>query len=360
MNNNKIKILAILGMFLTILTSSFFTTNKNKKNLVMKNVVEPIKIESVTIEKAKEQPIEKPVEKIKKIVISAVGDCTLGKDVNASYINSYNEYFDNNGASYFFSKVKNIFEDDDLTIANLENAFTDSKEYAVKKWVYSGKPSYAKILKEADIEVVSLANNHTMDYLEKGLEDTKKALEDYGIEYAYKNIINYREIKGIKIAIVSIAWDTFDDIKQYLAEANNNSDLQIVCMHSGNNYDKNYIKKQEILAYFLVYNGADLVLGHHPHVLQGIEKYKGVYIAYSLGNFSYGGKRTLGSENDTMILQASFDYIGKKLINNEINIIPAYCSSSFPKNDYQPMIIEDDEEKERVKQKILSLSKNIN
>lgn len=381
MKNNKRKIIALLGMLLAIVSSTLFSCNKNKKelifeasNILTKNATLNFEtIEEFSIAKEEETKVEIskaadikeanivdiPKVNNKKIVISAVGDCTLGTDINSNYYNSFNEYFDKNGSEYFFRKVKDIFKEDDLTIANLENAFTNSKEHPTKEWVYGGKPSYAKILKDANIEIVSLANNHTMDYFKIGLEDTKNALKAVGVEYAYKDIVNYKNIKDIKVAIVSVAWDNYNDIKKYMKEAKENSDLQIVCMHSGVNYEKNYNIDQERLAYFLVDNGADLVLGTHPHVVQGLEKYKGVYIAYSLGNFSYGGKKTLSTENDTMILQATFEYENNVLISNEIKIIPAYMSSSFPKNDYQPMVVNDNLEKERIMNKIKVLSKNI-
>ena len=101
----------------------------------------------------------------KTIKISAVGDCTLGSDVVYNYRGSFNEYYNRFGPEYFFQEVKEEFLKDDYTIANLECALTDSRKYQDKTYVYGGKPEYAKILKEGSVEVVSLDNNHTFDYL---------------------------------------------------------------------------------------------------------------------------------------------------------------------------------------------------
>lgn len=372
-NLKTFKRLTTLGLSFILMTGSCssekITIDNQKNNVVTvteNKLIEPqelnndkIIIETKSIETTDE--INKNIhhDNVEVITINAIGDCTLGGDFTTKYNNNFHEYADLYGIDYFFESVKHIFEKDDITIANLECALTTKTKYADKKWKYSGHPDYANALSNASIEVVSLANNHTLDFFKEGLEDTKEALKIVDVNYAYKDIITYKTIKGIKIAIISVAWDSDEKIKKYIDTAINNTDLQIVCLHSGINYEKNYNPTQERLAHMLVDHGADLVLGTHPHILQGIELYKGVYIAYSLGNFCYGGKRNLGEENDTMIFQVLFKYINKDLTDTSIKIIPAYMSSSFPINDYKPTIVEDEKEQERIKQKILNLSKNI-
>ena len=112
---------------------------------------------------------------------------------------------------------------------------------------------------------------------------------------------------------------------------------------------------QKDAAHAAIDAGADLVLGHHPHVLQGIEKYNGRYICYSLGNFCFGGNKN-PSDKDTMIFQQTFTFEnGNLLDDSNINIIPCSLSSSGKKNDYKPRVLKGSE-KDRVMKKIQDMS----
>ncbi len=111
------------------------------------------------------------------------------------------------------------------------------------------------------------------------------------------------------------------------------------------------------LGRYAIDQGADLVAGHHPHVIQGIEKYKGRYIVYSLANFCFGGNRN-PSDKDTFIFQNAFTFKGKELISVKGKVIPCQVSSVKEVNDYQPTILEG-EEKERVLKRILKYSEKL-
>ena len=121
-------------------------------------------------------------DKVTTVTISAAGDCTLG--VDSRYNNRFNEYYSRNNSKYFFKNVKSVFEKDDITIVNFEGTLTTSSNRAQKKFTFKGPAKYTKILTEGSVEVVNLANNHTMDFGEQGFKDTKAALKKAKIAYA--------------------------------------------------------------------------------------------------------------------------------------------------------------------------------
>ena len=134
--------------------------------------------------------------------------------------------------------------------------------------------------------------------------------------------------------------------------------MVIVSFHWGTEKATYPDEIQKTLAHIAVDNGADIVVGHHPHVLQGIEEYNGKNIVYSLGNFCFGGNRN-PLDKDTMIFQQTFTFENGELVQDNVkNIIPCSLSSVKEYNDYQPTILEGSES-ERVLQKIQELSSGL-
>ncbi|HOZ53828.1 MAG TPA: CapA family protein [Bacilli bacterium] len=354
MNKIRKKILSTsLALLLLVIASG--CNKKNSNNVTSNTLAEK---QSTT----EDLTTTKELKEVTEVVITAAGDCTLGSDKNYSYNNSFEEYYDKYGPEYFFDNVKQVFLNDDFTVLNLECALTDSTRYANKQYVYKGKKEYAKILSKSDVELVSLSNNHTYDYLEKGFNDTIDSLNKENIGYAYKDKIQIMQKGNIKVAFISVcSWDcSKEQLEEYFNKADKEgADLKILCVHWGVNYQRNYNSSQENFGHMAVDLGADLILGHHPHILQGIEIYKDVPIVYSLGNFCYAGKKLLGNEISTMIFQITFNFINNKLNNKSYKIIPTYMSSQNPKNTYQPTIITNKEEKDKVLKLVYSLSKNI-
>ena len=255
-----------------------------------------------------------------EVVISAVGDCTIGTDTNYRYKNSFNYVYEKvKDYSYFFSGVQEVLGNDDITIANLESVLSDNANVKnPKTYNYKGPAHYVNILKEGSVELVNIANNHTFDYLEKGYKDTINALENAEIEYfGYEN---YRiiEINNIRIAIIGILGWNYGDAKKDIDKAmeylgDMNVDLKLFNFHWGEMRTHQFNETQEKIGKYAIDKGADLVIGHHSHVLQGIEKYKGKYIAYSLGNFVYGGI-LYPYDSDSVILQMKFTFNDEKKI----------------------------------------------
>ena len=285
------------------------------------------------------------------LTLSVVGDCTLGTDETFDYDTSLNAYYENYGADYFLQNVRSIFSADDLTIANFEGTLTDSDEREDKTFAFKAPASYASILSGSSVEAVNTANNHSHDYGDQGFDDTLAALDDAGIVHFGYDETAVMDIKGIKVGMVGIyeLYDHLDreqQLKDNIAKVQaDGAQLIVVIFHWGNETETVPDSNQTTLGRMAIDLGADLVCGHHPHVLQGIETYKGKNIVYSLGNFCFGGNSS-PSDMDTMIYQQTFTIDADGVKNDNVtNIIPCSISSAAYDgyNNYQPTPAEGDE-----------------
>lgn len=289
-----------------------------------------------------------------EITISAAGDVTLGTHQEQDYGSSFRQAYDQTeDDGYFFENVRDIFAEDDMTIVNLEGPLTTSEQMREgQTYCIKGDPAYAHLLTAGNIEAVSFANNHRLDYGEQGSDDTIAALEQEGIVYAYDKNVGIYEIPGsaaacggernLKIGMISVNEVEWGAQVEKLIQNNIETlreqkvDLILVCCHWGVEkevYPENY---QQVLGRKCIDWGADLVIGHHPHVLQGIEEYKGRYIIYSLANFCFGANRN-PEDKDTMIFQQTFTFEnGEKTEDQKARIVPCMVSSVTSRNDFRP------------------------
>jgi poly-gamma-glutamate synthesis protein (capsule biosynthesis protein) len=287
---------------------------------------------------------------VSTLTITATGDCALGSLQTHGYEASFHQYYDEKGESYFFDNFGEIFANDDLTLINLECVFTDAEVRVEKQFNIKGKESYTGILTSHSVEACSLGNNHTLDYGQESLMDTRNALDAAGVLWAHNDIVSYFISEDdIKVAMVSASTLSSDgNLEQYLIDGvevakQADADLIIVSPHWGieseyyaNDYQKN-------LAYRLIDAGADLIIGNHPHVLQGMECYKGKMICYSLANFSFGANRN-PSDKNTAVYQQTFTFVdGVLQADIHAKIIPARVSGADTYNNYQPIIAEGDQ-----------------
>ena len=307
-----------------------------------------------------------PTAESVSITVSMVGDCTLGTDVNFDQSTSFDAFYQmKNDPGYFFQNVKDIFTADDLTVANMEGTLTTSNDRQQKTFAFKGDPSYTEILTRGGVEATNLANNHSHDYGDQSYEDTIQYLEAAGITTFGYDRTAVMDVKGIKVGLIGIyelkdglgrqqqVIDTIQEVKDQGAQ------VIIVSFHWGTEKSNVPDDIQKTLAHLAIDQGADLVVGHHPHVLQGIEKYQGKNIVYSLGNFCFGGNKN-PSDKDTMIFQQTFTVENGELVEDDVtNIIPCSLSSESGYNNYQPMVLEGSE-KERVLQKIEEFSAALN
>ncbi|NBD26058.1 CapA family protein [Paenibacillus glycinis] len=238
-----------------------------------------------------------------------------------------------NGYDYPYAKVRNFLQLSDVTAANLETPVTLRGTPAPdKQYVYKSSPDALPALVDSGIDVVNLANNHTLDQGEEGLLDTidylnKAKMPNMGAgkddTEAFKPVI--KEANGIRIAYLGLtrvvpvgSWkagkdhpglaESYDPTRAVAAikKAKEEADVVVVMVHWGTELADKPNADQTRLGHAYIDAGADLVVGSHPHVLQGFEAYKGKWIAYSLGNFIFSGmpdKRTA----DTGILDAACD-----------------------------------------------------
>lgn len=319
---------------------------------------------TISGETEEEQEAEPEQQPPVSITISAAGDCTLGTDSSFDQSTSLNAYYNSNGAAYFLQNVKSVFEADDLTIVNMEGTLTESDSRQDKTFAFKGPGEFAQILTAGSVEAANLANNHSHDYGDQSYTDTINYVEAAGITTFGYDRTAVMDVNGVKVGLVGTyeladgmgcEAGMIENIKKVESEG---AQVVIVSFHWGMERENYPNDNQKNLAHSAIDNGADLVLGHHPHVLQGIEKYKGKNIVYSLGNFCFGGNSN-PSDKDTMIFQQTFTIENGELVEDDVtNIIPCSISSVSGYNNYQPTPLEGSE-KDRVMQKINEFSSGL-
>ena len=276
------------------------------------------------------------------VTLSFAGDCTLGMDQSFYYDSSLNAMYDQQGASYFLQNVKDIFSQDDLTVINFEGTLTESLARADKDWAFKGPFEYVDILTEGSVEAANLANNHSCDYVYRSFFDTQETLENAGVTVFGYDDIKIIEINGVKVGLIGM-YTVYDDdgyiaeLQSYIADLQGQgAQLIIANFHWGTENSTQPEDSQIELAHAAIDAGAHLVVGHHPHVLQGIEEYNGRFVVYSLGNFCFGGNSD-PPDYDTMIFQQTFTITGGEVsTESPATIIPCSISSVSWKNDYCP------------------------
>lgn len=270
------------------------------------------------------------------------GDCTLGRGHDFAYSGSFDEMYDNKGAAYFFSDIPEFF-DDDLTMVNFEGTLTNATAHANKTFVFKGRPEYAKVLDAGSIDVVSLANNHSMDYLQRGYDDTVRYLSPYVHVSAYDRM-PIVTVKGVQIGFASnVGWSFDSAQKQFIDNAirslrERGAELIVFNYHWGIERSYHSDPTQQAIGHYCIDQGADLVIGHHPHVVQEVETYKGKQIAYSLGNLVFGGNNNPADKN-CLIYRHTFtlDLDSRQVTASSHQAIPYSVSSVSWRNDYHPV-----------------------
>ena len=300
-----------------------------------------------------------------EILLSFTGDCILGTDEFFAWDTGLPAYYNLYGPEYFLKNVRSIFEEDDLTIVNMEGTLTEETTRVDKQFAFKGDPEYVKILTSSSVEAANVANNHSHDYGEKSFQDTVQTLEENGIKTFGYDDVAVLEVKGIRVGMFGIYelddhLERIPQVKQDIAKLKDqNVDIIVAVFHWSNELVTVPDENQVTLAHLAIDEGADVVVGHHPHVVQGIDEYKGKMIAYSLGNFCFGGN-THPTEMDTFIFQQKFILDGKRNITgSEYKVIPCRVSSETTYNNYQPTPLMGEEAKETM-DKIEERSQEIN
>ena len=291
----------------------------------------------------------------KMVTITAVGDVTIGRNVKHKGTSIFEKELQkqDNDINFIFRNVKEIFEEDDLTIANFEGVLATTYSIPSRKrnndFLFLGDPGYAKALSGNGVEAVTMENNHINDFGEDGIASTIDAMEKENVVWSNSTHMGVYETQGVKIGMLAYqlvpplnstelnADQLRAKVAEDIAKAKETCDLVTVSFHWGKELD--YAPRNEKpdcqmdLGRAAIDAGADLVLGHHSHRINPIEQYKGKYIVYSLANCSFAGN-SKPSDMCTFIFQTRFIYQGDELINNPFLIIPCRISSRKDYNDF--------------------------
>ncbi len=308
---------------------------------------QPVQTQPATTEATTVPPTTLPPEP-ESFLLTFAGDftpgCMPGQFENPkAYVGTVGEDYE-----YPFAYMRDYFENDDFTFINLEVVMgVGVGRQANKTFVFSAPEEYVQIMTSSSVEGVTLANNHSEDFGTEGYNNTKRILEENGIAYVEKkNTLLYTTESGLTIGIYA---DVFNfnqsEIQQGIAQLREDGAELVICaFHWGPEGVYQPHEKQIRYGRIAIDAGADLVVGHHPHVLMPIEEYNGKIIFYSLGNFSFGGNDH-PKDYDSVLIQMEIlrDPDGTIRLG-QMHKIPICISSVSDRNNYQPIPYEEGSE----------------
>lgn len=286
---------------------------------------------------AKPTPVVEKEPEPEYFTISLVGDNTISNANGSS--NFSNAVGDDMG--YPYANTKEYFENDDLSIANLECVLSDKRLYSDSLFSFLAPTKNAEILNKGSIEFVTTANNHTRDFGQTGIDDTAAALEKAGISYGLDgetSIIKTESGLCVGIYCATGSSTNSDRISNAVSKMRGEGAEFIICaLHWGDEGKYRPTEYQKSLAHAAIDAGADLVYGSHPHVLQPVEEYGDGLILYSLGNWCFGGN-SWPKDLDTAIIQVTVmrDLDGKISIYGYDFVPCSMSSANNGRNDYKP------------------------
>lgn len=268
------------------------------------------------------------------------GDCTLGGETGGS-AKRFARVVKANGYAYPFEGLQPLLMADDLTLVNLEGVLSDRKlPKEDKRFNFKGSAAYTAILTEGGVECVSLANNHTMDFGARGYEDTVAALQSAGIGCVDADYVTVLEKDGVRVGFTASGFTL--DREAFLRQAQALRALGCAAlvhmMHKGEEYAGHVTAGQESTARFLAENGVALVVGSHPHVVQGLAVLGRTLVAYSLGNCVFGGN-TDPDDYDACLLGVTLRFTDGVADSAQASIWPIRVSGTARANDYRPALL---------------------
>lgn len=306
---------------------------------------EPIKVDYIEVTVIP-QPVKEmmpaPVSIPKQTTLLFGGDVMLSRGIN-DVMRKRNDFF------YPFRQIKDLTAEADIAVVNLEGPISSQGENKGSIYSFRADPRAIVGLIFAGIDVVTFANNHTGDYGTEAISETLELLRlanidavGAGVKMADARAARFLEVNGLKIAFLgatplSPSWLTrsdstpavapFDEqmmMEDIVTARKQGADIVGVLLHWGNEYETKHLQSQEATAHNLVDAGATLIIGHHPHVMQEVERYHGGVIAYSLGNFVFDQNFSTDT-NHGLLLKVVLS--GKDIAN--VEEIPIQFSSSY-------------------------------
>lgn len=334
-------VLCVLFIFLSAIVPMYMLL----KNLTLTPELTSANAPMTQAENVADKPSPPEDDPTVTVTLSFIGDCMLATDRGGEWQGSFNLLAKQVEPSYFFESFTELFTTDDWTVANLENVFTDNpdakmrnKGYTPAYW-YKSTAANTDILTAGGIDVVSLANNHSQDYGEIGYADTRAALDAAGVIWGDNDNMIMLGKDGFTIALYATTF-YYRGYESIIAQRMSavDADYKIVYLHGGTERVHVPDEWKAEGCRKLIDSGADLVVGHHPHVLQPIEVYKGKTIVHSLGNFVFGGSRS--EENRTIVYRHTITAVGGEVTDIGEEVIPCYVYTDL----YKPGIITNEEE----------------
>ena len=296
------------------------------------------------------------------LTVSFIGDCSIGElPTSAGKAGSYTATVDEHGYDWPFSLVREYLDGDDFTFANNEVNFTSRTRHQDKKTNLKAPAQYAQVYLHSGVDAVNTANNHAMDFYDGGYTDTLAALDSYEIPHfgtlypgtkRAQDRLGMYEVKGIKIGAVGFSYPQDSDVKKISARIEQmrqeGCDLVIVSLHWGREVQTTPQSWQFSYARKLIDAGADVIWGHHPHILQQVQFYNGKPIFYSTGNFTFGSMSNV--DPDTGIFQLRYEISDNEIQLKNFTVIPCRTQG---KGDYRPYPLTDPEEKKTMLKKLI-------
>ncbi|NLG24798.1 MAG: CapA family protein [Clostridiales bacterium] len=294
-------------------------------------------------EAATPQPASEPGPR--RAVVTLGGDCALGPvHQQSKFKNNIWAIVERNGMDWLFSGLAETFSQDDLTLVNLECALTDETKRVKKTFNIKAPGEYAAMLPAASVEAVNLANNHTYDYGEAGYWDTVAALDEHGVAHSGLGELATYDCGGVLVGMTGYTYPFKSSIEKRVAAdvaelREQGCDIVIASFHWGTEGKSKANDTQRKLGRAAIRAGADLVVGHHPHVLQGIEQYRGKYILYSLGNLVFGAASDY-VDRETFMARVTFEVDDDGSVSCQLGVIPTLLTAKKKGTDYRPVIAE--------------------
>jgi poly-gamma-glutamate synthesis protein (capsule biosynthesis protein) len=273
-----------LSIAFAFLAFIYFVKGSNK-TVAIQNTTSPVATDIESIE----------VPKNESVKLLFVGDIMFDRYIRQT--------IDKKGGEYVISGVKGIFAGNDFIVGNLEGPITDKPSISVdsefgsrNNYIFTFDPKVTQILTAGNIKLVNIGNNHISNFGSDGIRSTKEYLMESGVDYfgdptVGESGVVFKDVKGIKIAFVSYNQFVSNNKQKSLdgIAIAKKSGAKLIVMYT--HWDKEFVSEPQertrILAHEFIDNGADLIIGSHPHVIQSKEEYKGKIIYYSLGNFVF-------------------------------------------------------------------------
>ena len=295
----------------------------------------------------------------KTFTITVAGDTTLGStDTLRKREDCFERVAEEYGYAWFFSGLTDLFGTDDLTIVNFEGTLTEETKKKQKKFNFKAPAVYTEILTAGSVEAANLANNHTVDYGEQGMIDTILNLESAGIVVSGNGRLGIFEKNGVKVGMTGYCFpytngkkDISKDVRELRAAG---CQIVIASFHWGSEYRADFTGEQRAIGRAALSAGADVVVGHHPHVVQGIEQRNGRYILYSLGNLVFGGNVD-PDDKDALAARLTFTVYEDHADAPILTLIPLRLTEKSKGTDYRP-VLADGNEATRILNRVLKHS----